>query len=600
MDSLLSGKLIYVFLVSILDAAILSLAALWWFQRTVRALMLRSGGSEANRPETSEQLASESSAPERPRFALFEPAREATKPARPEVEPDGRLRRRLLLAYTLGATAYSFVMTTLELATESGSRPLAAWLALAWVNAWPLAPTLIAVLALDRRSAVRAIACYIGAGAVAVALLTFAGQLLRGTFSAAPITNVFWMLVALVHAAWAPLLLIMLTGWRRIRAIMPLALAATLAFGFALVLFGELMIQVLDVGFLRSAVLTVAALTSTQFAYYSLFLLMSLAVGAAAWKLLQALAARFERKRFSDVQLIVDCWWLIVTAQMTAIASTELGWVAVLGGAAAFAAYRSVVALILRRRSNEGGGQRLLLLRVFGYQRRTESLFDRVAQRWRFHGPVQLISGVDLATRTADPGDMLKLLSGRLGEQYLASLAEVDERIARLDAERDPDGRFRVNDVYCHDDTWRPAVQALLDSSDCVLMGVRSFAEQNQGCIFELEQLVLRVPTEAIVLVYDRTTDLPLLGDTLGKAWRSAREAGRARQRQLCAGSSRAQQRKPDRRAHGPLARIRRTRPLAYVRGIGGSLNIEVPKLGSALPYTAEAIPASCACLSAW
>jgi hypothetical protein len=124
---------------------------------------------------------------------------------------------------------------------------------------------------------------------------------------------------------------------------------------------------------------------------------------------------------------------------------------------------------------------------------------------------------------------MLKLLSGRLGEQYLASLAEVDQRIARLDQERDPDGRFRVNDVYCHDDTWRPAVQALLGSSDRVLMDVRSFAEQNQGCIFELEQLVLRLPTEAIVLVYDRSTDLPLLGETLGKAWRSAREAGRAR-----------------------------------------------------------------------
>ena len=134
MDSLLSGKLVYVFIVSILDAAILSVAALWWFQRTVRALMRQRGGSDTHRPEWREQPASKSSTPERPRFAVFEPA-QAAKSARPEIEPDRRLRRRLVLAYTLGATAYSLVMTAIAFATESGSRPAAAWLALAWVNA---------------------------------------------------------------------------------------------------------------------------------------------------------------------------------------------------------------------------------------------------------------------------------------------------------------------------------------------------------------------------------------------------------------------------------------------------------------------------------
>lgn len=70
MDSLLSGKLVYVFIVSILDAAILSVAALWWFQRTVRALMRQRGGSDTHRPESRQQPASESSTPERPLFAL--------------------------------------------------------------------------------------------------------------------------------------------------------------------------------------------------------------------------------------------------------------------------------------------------------------------------------------------------------------------------------------------------------------------------------------------------------------------------------------------------------------------------------------------------
>ena len=257
--------------------------------------------------------------------------------------------------------------------------------------------------------------------------------------------------------------------------------------------------------------------------------IVSLPVGLLAWMLLRELASRFERKRFSDVQLIVDCWWAIVAAEQAALLSTKLGMTAIPGALAAFAAYRLIVALALRSRIRDDVGKRLLLLRVFGYQSRTESLFDNLAQAWRFQGPVQLIAGVDLASRTADPGDMLKLLSGALDTQYVASAADVGTRMARLDYERDPDGRFRVNGVYCHDDTWRPAVQSMLHSSDRVLMDVRSFSQQNQGCLFELEQLLLHLPTESIVLVVDKSTDLRPLAATLERSWQSARLAGRAK-----------------------------------------------------------------------
>ena len=170
-----------------------------------------------------------------------------------------------------------------------------------------------------------------------------------------------------------------------------------------------------------------------------------------------------------------------------------------------------------------------LLLRVFGYQSRTESLFDGVAQQWRFHGPVQLIAGVDLATRSVDPGDILAFVSGDLASRYVAAPDDVPARLRQLDLQRDPDGRFRVNELYCHDDTWRPMLQALLDASDGVLMDLRSFSKRNAGCLFELEQIVRRVPTEKIVLVCDRTTDLPLLGEVLNQAWGSAQRDGLAR-----------------------------------------------------------------------
>ena len=311
---------------------------------------------------------------------------------------------------------------------------------------------------------------------------------------------------------------------------MPLALAGTLMFGFGSMLFSELFIRAFNVEAFRSAFLSVAVFSSPETLRYAPFMLVSLPVGWLAWRLLNVLAAAFADKRFSDIQLVVDCWWAVVAAEVTATSlSVTHGFIGIAGGVAAFLAYRLTVAAMLRGDLSPQRAPRLLLLRVFGYQTRTESLFDRVAQTWRLHGPVQLIAGVDLAMRTADPGDVLALLDGRLAEAYVRTSHEVGERMARLDLRPDPDGRFRINEVYCHDNTWRTTLEALLDRTDQVLMDLRSFSAQNAGCRFELEQLVRRVPTEDIVLVCDKTTDLPLLHQILAAAWAAERGDGRAR-----------------------------------------------------------------------
>jgi hypothetical protein len=322
-----------------------------------------------------------------------------------------------------------------------------------------------------------------------------------------------------------------LTGWRRVRAVTPIVLTATLLFGFGTILSRELLVRAMDAVSFRSIVLNSATLSSWGTVQYVLYLLVSLPVGWIAWRLLTGLADAYAKKRFSDVQLVIDCWWAIVAAEVTAtsLASTH-GFAGIAGGLAAFVAYRFSVFAVLRDfRPAETAPRRLLLLRVFGYQARTESLFDRVAEAWRFHGPVQLIAGVDLALRTTDPGDLLALLNGRLADLYVRTPEEVSDRLARLDLQADPDGRFRTNEVYCRDNTWRPTLEALLDASDIVLMDLRSFSSSNAGCVFELQQLVGRLASDDIVFVCDKTTDLPLLRSILRDARATAREAGRAR-----------------------------------------------------------------------
>jgi hypothetical protein len=221
----------------------------------------------------------------------------------------------LALAYCAGAALYSAVITALKFGTESPPLPWVARLVDWWTNTWPVVPTLAALLVLDRRASYRLVAWYILAGSLTVAAFTLIGQLLRGSLNLAPLTNVYWMIVDLVLTASLPLILLLITGWRRVRAVTPLALAVTLLFGFGAMFSREALTRALNVEAVRSAILDLAVLTSSEISYYAIFMLVSLPVGWLAWWLLRGLAHAFERKRFSDVQLIVDCWWVVVTAQ---------------------------------------------------------------------------------------------------------------------------------------------------------------------------------------------------------------------------------------------------------------------------------------------
>lgn len=81
MDGLLSGKLAHVFLVSILDAALLSLLALLWFRRSVQTLMRRRGKSTevaATDPRQPSVDPAEPGSPAELSFALFESAEDGS------------------------------------------------------------------------------------------------------------------------------------------------------------------------------------------------------------------------------------------------------------------------------------------------------------------------------------------------------------------------------------------------------------------------------------------------------------------------------------------------------------------------------------------
>jgi hypothetical protein len=307
-------------------------------------------------------------------------------------------------------------------------------------------------------------------------------------------------------------MLSLLVAGRRMRLVTPLLLCGLLLFG-AGALFGEgVFVSAMDVAALRPLLLSVGRMP--------LYLLAALPIGYACWLLQRWLAAMYASKRFSDAQLAADTWWFVAIFFYAVDVAHEGAWLG-LAGMGLFVFYRVVVevGLAMRPLSDETPPpKRLLVLRTFGAPARAEKLFDQVTERWRAIGSVQLIGATDLALRTIDPGELLSFLGGRFRSQFVAGLGDLERRLADLDVARDPDGRFRVNDFFCFDTTWKDTFDALLTRVDVVLMDLRGLSESNRGCLFELTKLVQRGKLQETLFVLDDATDERIFAETLAAA----------------------------------------------------------------------------------
>jgi hypothetical protein len=253
--------------------------------------------------------------------------------------------------------------------------------------------------------------------------------------------------------------------------------------------------------------------------------LAAIVLGAiASFACVRWLAVHYRTRRASDQMLGVDVLMVIFTLSSLLSLAAAFGWVAGASAIPAFAAYSLGARYGLRRRQRLAPPvepRTLLLLRVFGFDRRTQRLLQDVGQRWRYLGPIRLIGGVDLADSTLEPHEFFEFLNGRLTRAFVRNRQDLEQRLSEHLPVPDPDGLFRVQDFYCHENTWRMTVSYVARKADAVLMDLRGFSPSNRGCIFEIEQLIASVSVPRIVLLIDRTTDLSFLERTLQDAWRA-------------------------------------------------------------------------------
>ena len=277
----------------------------------------------------------------------------------------------------------------------------------------------------------------------------------------------------------------------------------------------------------------------------------------AGYVVLRGIGWLYRMQWVSDRSIQVDAVWLTF-----AVLQAPGGML--LEGLIAFLVYKAAVIIVERlffaSHEEPSDAPRLLLLRVFSLGSRSSRLFDAFSQLWRTHGSLRMIAGPDLANATIAPHEFLDFLAGRLQRRFIDSPQTLDRRLTEAEPVRDTDGRYRVAAFFCHADTWQMVLRRLSRESDRVLMDLRGFSRESEGCVFELEELLDAVDLRRVLLIVDATTDETFLGDVVQRGWQ------------------RTGQHSPNRRQPDPHLRLFRMAPGA--NGDVGRLVATVTRLG--------------------
>lgn len=511
--TVLSTVLLLVVCTAALLAVTLSAILLWLYRRAVTRAMAASAGHGPS-----------------PAFGVAGPALRHEQ-SNGDAEPGAVLFRRaaagpwrLALCYLCAGLACALVFAVAADGAYSFRLGLPGFLLGAWIYAWPVVPAMLLIVPAAWRVLLVLTALYLSifllltfwAGTIAdLPPMQFGAVTLPARSSATPeSTSKLWLV-----ANAAPTLLVLLCFNRWVRSVAPLALA------FSLVTVGGVLLGYFalftDRGVDAVVAVSVATHIHVGWLVAGAVVLLLIAFGAIGWAIARWVARAYRRRAVSDQSLMLDALWLMfATLYAMWLILGGLVWAAT--APVAFAVYKLVLLVARRaflRRAQTGHG--LTFLRVFSLGVRSERLLDMLTRHWRHIGSVQMITGPDVARSTVQPHQFLDFISGKLAAHFVRDTATLTRSLADWDRTRGQDGRYGLNNFFCHADSWRNALPELVRDRDVVLMDLRSFSAANAGCIHELEHLVDKVPIDRCLLLVDDTTDRAFLERTLRQAWQA-------------------------------------------------------------------------------
>ena len=484
-----------------------------WLLGRYRNAVLRAMGRTAGAPPEPPKLPVRPDAAEtRPLvFQIHEPG--SGQPARASrwIQRMEAKAQRIAWVYAAAGLGYAAVLAAAwTLRMGEGFLPNRFLMLLA-LYAWPIVLTAGLILPLRRRERW---------GIFAVQVAAVAGLWLAGG-SGDPAKNLLDALFLWLLLNGPPTLLIWSTMHRSIRTVGPTVLVV-----MAFCLAGTLVATEIVFSHLKGAVALANSLGAGSYQLLAgaiaLGILLFGLAGLVVWK---AIAQAYRRKWISDQSIVVDSLWLLFAlAHPVAMLAEGIAWE--LTGVVAFAVYFAISRVgwaWLRAQSEtidgSGAAPRLLLLRVFSPRKRGPDAFAQITKWWLRIGSIQMIAGPDLVTSQASPDEFLDYLAGNLERRFVRSPADLETRLVEVDLRPDPDGLFRVEEFFCHDDTWKRAMRALADRASVVVMDLSGFGPGRAGCLYELGHLLDRVDLRRVALLIAPDTDRSFLVASLRERW---------------------------------------------------------------------------------
>lgn len=233
----------------------------------------------------------------------------------------------------------------------------------------------------------------------------------------------------------------------------------------------------------------------------------------------------------------------------------------------------------IRRAARADGGKMLVVLRVFNADKNAAFLFGPLMAMWRFIGPYVTVSDPSYVryeftifqraniTRTLGTTltimlavflanhlpplfslvgvDLPPWLEGKEHEKLLQALVYAavavaaivpailylwrrflkrpEQAVAQVDraaaAGLGVESDYRGSALFCFDDVWKPAVGHMLEVADLILMDLRGFSAERQGCAYEIGQLIDHFPVDRLLLLVDADTPRDLLSKLIAERW---------------------------------------------------------------------------------
>jgi FHA domain len=413
--------------------------------------------------------------------------------------------------YTGAGTCYALIVTIGWLAATHDRAVV--WTKVAflfWLYLWPTVIAVVLVAAYNPARHWRLFAAYF------VVLLALSGIALVFT----PDIGIGKLLLLWIIVNGLPTVIMLAFLLQPIRAVGPLVLAFVIT--VSLGSYTLLWIPSRNEGALRTISEIGSWLDANAITVFAGMIVFGLLLFALlGWGLLSLLGKLYEQKKLSDQSMMIDSLWLLFAVVESVGVFQASPWI--LAGLVALVGYKLVSRLGFRwidsARASES--QTLLLLRVFALGRRSEWLFDKLRKHWQYVGGISMIAGPDLVTSTVEPHEFLEFVRGRLSRRFVSGAQDLERRMAASDGMPDADGRYRIKEFFCYNDTWQMTMERLAAASDAVLMDLRSFSRVNQGCIFELGRLLDGMDLGRVVFLVDDTTDLGFLETMLQQLWQN-------------------------------------------------------------------------------